>query len=134
MVVGITLATIAYFMTRSSSASFIDLDGLRKTLKKEVGDEGRRAAALELVDALNLIIDEYDRFLRTSLDRYLVLAQGFDTSASQVIDGSIRPVWEKRRTTLLSLIDLRSQLRELLTEKELELVAQAKKAREYSFV
>jgi hypothetical protein len=118
MVVGITLATIAYFKTRGSSASFMDPDALHRALKKEVKDEERRRSALDLADGLTRITDEHDSFLRASLNRYAELVQDFDTDAAQILDDAVNPAMEKRHAALLSFIDLRSQLRELLTQEE----------------
>jgi len=120
MVVGVTLATI--YMLRSGGSkggvSLLAPAGLAEAVEKKIDDPEQRAAALEVIASMSQLVDEWDQYLRLSLGLYLQAVQKYDTGVTQVLEGVIGPMENKRSSVLRAQIELREQLRSTLPADE----------------
>jgi hypothetical protein len=118
MVVGITLATIAILRSRRRGASFVDPDTFRKAVEKRIKDPERRLLALELVDSLSELAEEYDSAVLLSLGQYVQAIREDDVGFYEILAEVIRPLERQRHATLLAGVELRTKLRDLMSEEE----------------
>ncbi len=89
MVVGITITTITILRRsgkKGKEATFIDPDSFRETLEGTIEGAARRESALVIVDSMKQLVEEYDDFLRESLDLYLTRIPDFDETPAGILE------------------------------------------------
>jgi len=117
MVIGITLATIAYFSRGKGDGepSILDPTALRASIESNVDDEALQLQCLQVCDELQRVIDSYDALVPETLDAYLAAVSNFGTTAAQ-LDDLLNPMSDAREATLLACLASRERLVELLDD------------------
>ena len=116
MVVGITIATITVLLLgdkKGKGPTFIDPDSFRDVLPEAIQNPARLESAITIVDSMKRLVEEYDDFLRTSINMYLKRIPDFRETAPAIFAEVIRPVEQKRRATLLAYVGMRDELRQV---------------------
>jgi hypothetical protein len=117
MVVGITLATIAFLRTRGGSGevTIFQPEALRPALEKQVADREARERCLEICDELQLRTDAYDEQVAATLAAYLSSVEDYGTTASE-LGAHFDALADAREATLLACLDARARMLASLDE------------------
>jgi hypothetical protein len=112
-------ATIAFLLMHGSSGAALlwPYDQTVKLIKQDVADEARQKQAVEIVDQMKAANKAYAKQREKSVEAVAKLAAKRDTPAAE-LERAGQPLVAEDRATAEKLLDLRFQLKSMLTASE----------------
>jgi hypothetical protein len=117
MLTSIIIVFLLVHFGSSSSALMWPYDHIEKLIKQDVADEAHRKQALEIIEQMKAANKAYDKERGKSVDAVTKLASVRATPVAE-IDRAAQPMIAEDRATAQKLVDLRFQLKAVMTANE----------------